>query len=201
MLPTLGIAHQSGYPLYTLMGKLVTALLPFGDAAGELNLLSALLGAAAVAMLFLVARRFAGSRPAALTAAALFALSPTWWSQATIAEVYALHALLVGVFLYCLLRWEEARMLAGAGSPARADRWLWAAALTCGFGLAHHRMIALLLPAALVFIFWTDPALLRQPRRWLAPACARPRAAAPLPVPPDSAARPFPRSTGSTSPR
>jgi hypothetical protein len=30
-------------------------------------------------------------------------------------------------------------------------------------------MIALLLPATLVFIFWTDPALLRQPRRWLAP--------------------------------
>jgi hypothetical protein len=30
-------------------------------------------------------------------------------------------------------------------------------------------MIALLLPAALVFIFWTDPGLLRQPRRWLLP--------------------------------
>ena len=36
-----------------------------------------------------------------------------------------------------------------------------------GLGLAHHRTIALLLPAALVFIFWTDPRLIRQPRRWL----------------------------------
>ena len=30
-------------------------------------------------------------------------------------------------------------------------------------------MIALMLPAALVFIFWTDPGLIRQPRRWVAP--------------------------------
>lgn len=169
VLPTLGIAHPSGYPLYTLLGKIATALVPFHDAAGRTNLLSALFAAAAVAMLYVVARRFAGSRPAALTAAAIFALSPTWWSQATIAEVYSLHALLVATFLYCLLRWEEMRLLTAAAGPGRSDRWLWAAALTCGFGMAHHRMIALLLPAALIFIFWTDPRLLRQPRRWLAP--------------------------------
>jgi hypothetical protein len=173
VLPTLGIAHPSGYPLYTLLGKLATLLIPFRDAAGRTNLFSALCAAAAVAMLFLVARRFAGSRPAALTAAAVFALSPTWWSQATIAEVYALHCLLVCTFLYSLLRWEESRMVLGASGAAKAstrgDHWLWAAAFTCGTGLAHHRMIALLLPAALVFIFWTDPRLIRQPRRWLAP--------------------------------
>jgi hypothetical protein len=33
-------------------------------------------------------------------------------------------------------------------------------------------MIALLLPAALVFIFWTDRGLLHSPRRWLAPIAA-----------------------------
>ena len=169
VLPTLGIAHPSGYPLYTLLGKLVTVLVPVRDAAGRLNLFSAVCAAAAVAMLFLVARRFAGSLPAALTAAAVFALSPTWWSQATIAEVYALNTLFVAVFIYCLVRWEEARLLFAASGPRRSDRWLWAASLTCGLGLAHHRMIALLLPAALIFIFWTDPLLLRQPKRWLAP--------------------------------
>ena len=169
VIPTLGIAHPSGYPLYTLAGKAATLLIPFGDAAGRLNLLSAIVAAAAVSGLFLVARRFAGSRAAAVTAAAVFALSPTWWSQATLAEVYALHGLFVVLFLYCLLRWEEGRLKAGRHGPAPSDRWLWAAALICGLGLAHHRMIALLVPAALVFILWTDPALLRQPRRWLMP--------------------------------
>ena len=109
VLPTLGIAHPSGYPLYTLLGKLFTLLLPFRDAAGRANLLSALCAGAALGVLYLLAQKVAGNRAAAATATALFALSPAWWSQATIAEVYALHGLFVVLFLYLLLRWEETR--------------------------------------------------------------------------------------------
>jgi uncharacterized membrane protein len=172
VLPTLGIAHPSGYPLYTLLGKLFTLLIPFRDAAGRANLLSALCAGAALGVLYLLAQKVAGNRAAAATATALFALSPAWWSQATIAEVYALHGLLVVLFLYLLLRWEEARSQ-GTGDrgqlPVSSDRWLTAAALVFGLGMTHHRMIALMLPAALVFIFWTDPGLIRQPRRWVMP--------------------------------
>ena len=212
VLPTLGIAHPSGYPLYTLLGKLATVIIPFRDPAGRANLLSALAAALAIAILYLVARRFAGSRPAAAVATAAFAISPAWWSQATLAEVYALHGLLMILFIYLLLRWEEARRqkagvrkqgsgIRGQGSgvgrqtsnvdsqqlhsaqlrrpssvirrpSSTGDAFLIAAALVCGLGMAHHRMIALLLPAALVFIFWTDPGLLRSPRRWIAPIAA-----------------------------
>jgi hypothetical protein len=164
VLPTLGIAHPSGYPLYTLTGFLASKLIPLRDPAGRVNLLSALAAAAAIGVFFLVARRVSGSRIAAAIAAVALALSPVWWSQATIAEVYALHGLLVALFLYFLLRWEEA--------APRDDRWLIAAALVAGLGLAHHRMIALLLPAAVVFVFWNDPGLLRQPRRWVGPLLA-----------------------------
>ena len=193
VLPTLGIAHPSGYPLYTLLGKLFTLLIPFRDAAGRANLLSAVCAGAALGVLYLLAQKIAGNRAAAATATALFALSPAWWSQATIAEVYALHGLLVVLFLYLLLRWEEARSQEsghrGQGSAVRSqgsgvrdqesrssfqlpnssDRWLAAAALVFGLGMTHHRMIALMLPAGLVLIFWTDPGLIRQPRRWVAP--------------------------------
>jgi hypothetical protein len=168
VLPTLGIAHPSGYPLYTLTGWLTSSLLPFGDPAARINLLSAAFAAAAVGMLYLIARKFAGSGPAAVVAAAIFALSPTWWSQATIAEVYALHGLLVALFIYCSLRWEETQA-AARGKGYAVDAWLRWAALVFGLGMTHHRMIALLLPAALVLIFWTDHSLLRQPRRWVAP--------------------------------
>jgi hypothetical protein len=164
VLPTLGIAHPSGYPLFTLVGKLATLVIPFRDPAGRANLLSAVAAAITVGMLFLVARRFAGNRLAAALATAVFAVSPAWWSQSTLAEVYAPHGLLMVLFLYQLLRWEEKRR----ESP-KADRWLATAALVAGLGLAHHRMIVLLFPAALVFVLWSDPSLLRQPRRWLAP--------------------------------
>jgi hypothetical protein len=172
VLPTLGIAHPSGYPLFTLSGKLATLLIPFRDPAGRANLFSAIAAAVAIGLIYLVARRFAANRLAAALATAVFAISPAWWSQSTIAEVYAPHGLLMILFLYLLLQWEKAKR-----GPARTDRWLAAAALVAGLGLAHHRMIALLFPAALVFVLWTDPALLRQPRRWLAPV---PLLAAPL---------------------
>src|SRR5512133_445087 len=167
VLPTLGIAHPSGYPLYTLLGRLFT-LLPLRDPAGRANLLSALAAAAAVAVFYLLAQRLTRSRLPAVIATTVFAVSPAWWSQATLAEVYALHGLLMVAFLYCLLRWEEAITLARPGGawaggirqaeaacePARADRWLAAAALMAGLGLSHHRMMALLFPAALLLVLW-----------------------------------------------
>ena len=109
VLPTLGIAHPSGYPLYTLARQARDPPDPFRDPAGRANLLSAAAAAVAVGLLYLVARRFAGNRLAAALATAVFAISPAWWSQSTIAEVYALHGLLMILFLYLLLRWEESR--------------------------------------------------------------------------------------------
>ncbi len=196
VVPTLGIAHPSGYPLYTLLGKLATLIIPFRDPAGRLNLLSALCAGVAVGLLYLTAVRLAGSRAAALTATIAFAISPAWWSQATIAEVYALHGLLFVSAIYCLFRWEESMVRRGRGaedtraydspfairhspfairhSPFAIRHSLFAnrlsaAALAFGLGMAHHRMIALLLPPALIFILWADPGLIRQPRRWLRP--------------------------------
>ena len=52
----LGIAHPTGYPLYTLVGKLFT-LLPVGNVAYRVNLMSAVFGAATVSLLFLFIRR------------------------------------------------------------------------------------------------------------------------------------------------
>ncbi len=172
VIPTLGIAHPSGYPLYTLLGKLATLVIPGRDPAGRLNLFSALTAALAVGVMAATAKRLAGNRLAAATAVIAFALSPAWWSQATLAEVYALHGLLMALFIYLLLRWEEERGYPLNSGRQTSTRMLTAAALVCGLGLAHHRMIALLLPAALIFVAWTDPDLLRRPRRWMAPILA-----------------------------
>ena len=56
-LPTaayvLGIAHNTGYPLYLLLGKLFT-LIPVGDVAYRVNLMSACSAALTVFVLYLV---------------------------------------------------------------------------------------------------------------------------------------------------
>ncbi len=103
-------------------------------------------------------------RPA-FVAALLLAVSPVWWSQATIAEVYALQGLITLLVVYTLLRWD-------AADGGERDKWLTLAGLSIGLGLAHHRLTLLLIPAALVFVFWSEPDLIRRPRKWIKPILA-----------------------------
>ncbi|MCB0244846.1 MAG: DUF2723 domain-containing protein [Anaerolineae bacterium] len=149
VLPALGIAHPTGYPLYTLLGWLFS-LLPVGDDAFRVNLLSTVAGAAALSVMFLAARQLGSSRLAAAAMSVTFAVSSIWWSQATIAEVYTLHGLFVALILLLTLLGN------GTRSP-----WL---ALVFGLSLAHHRMTLLLAPGVLVYLLWNDPGVLRRPR-------------------------------------
>ncbi|MBI4786228.1 MAG: DUF2723 domain-containing protein [Chloroflexi bacterium] len=107
VVPRLGILHQTGYPFYTLLGKLFTLLVPVNDPAFRLNLFSALNGALAVAMVYFVARHLTAFRFAALIAALTFAVGQTFWSQAVIAETYTLQMLIVALMLCLVLTWKE----------------------------------------------------------------------------------------------
>src|SRR5690348_2553990 len=62
----LGVAHETGFPLFCLAGKLL-ALVPLGEVALRLDLLSALSGAAAAALAWAIVRDFDGEPTAAST--------------------------------------------------------------------------------------------------------------------------------------
>ena len=156
---TLGVLHATGYPLYTLLGWAWSHVIVAGTVAYRMNAFSAMAGAGAVGLAYMLARRVTGSVvTAAMTALALLA-APLAWSQAVVAEVYALHSLIVLSILYLLVRW--------AHGSRRRDGWFLAAALVSGLGLAHHRTILLLAPAALVFVFWVDRTIWRRGGLWL----------------------------------
>ena len=53
---TLGLAHPTGYPLFTWLVFLF-ARLPFGEVAHRTNLMCAILGVGGVGLLYLIARR------------------------------------------------------------------------------------------------------------------------------------------------
>ena len=169
-VPTLSILHPTGYPLYELLAWALTRLTFLGDAAYRVNLFSALAAAAAVALLYLVARRLGASEFPAIAAALLLAVSPVWWSQATIAEVYAFQGAITLFILYAFLRWEKD--ISRKDAKAQREKWLVLGALGVGMGMAHHRLTFLLLPGLLVYIIWVDKSLLLSPRRWLKPLIA-----------------------------
>ncbi|NOZ71612.1 MAG: DUF2723 domain-containing protein [Chloroflexi bacterium] len=126
-LPTLAIIHPTGYPLYSLLGWVWTHVIAVGDAAYRANLFSAVAASGAVALAYVVARQLGSSIVPAISAAALVAVGPVWWSQATIAEVYALQGLLTLFVLFALLRWET------AANQEERDRRLWLVGFSWGW--------------------------------------------------------------------
>jgi hypothetical protein len=139
----LGIMHATGYPLYPLVGKLFT-LLPIGAVAYELNLFSALCGAAAASLTVLVAQRLgAGPGPACAAGLAL-AFSPPLWETALRADPHTLHAAFVPALLLGVLAWRE------AATPRR----LALLGLGVGLALSNHMQTTMLLPALAVGVLW-----------------------------------------------
>lgn len=146
----LGIAHNTGYPLLMLLGKLFTYL-PFGDIAYRVNLLSAVCAALTVMVLYWVVFDLTTRRTAAALAALTLAFTSTLWSNATWATSYDLNAFLTILILWLMLRWRR---------RARAG-YLQAAALTFGLSLGNHRLI-LTVALAAAYLIWRE----RRRGRW-----------------------------------
>ena len=148
----LEIVHATGYPLYLILGKVFTTLVPVGNIAYRMNLLSALFGAATVALVYLNALTLTRRQIASIAAAALFATNPAVWRQAGVASVGPLNLLLIAAIVYATLLWYEKRVS------------LSLVAFTIGLGLAHHHTTLLFVPVIIILVLLVDPDILRRPR-------------------------------------
>ncbi len=142
-----GVAHPPGYPLYTLILRALSWLPASSPAEGAAQA-TALIGTAAIYLLYRAGRCWGASEIAATAGAALFAFSSQMWRLSTQAEVFALNALIAAGILalsgpFCRVK------------PAQRLGWL---GLLAGLGIANHLSIVLLMPIGL----W---AVLRMVRR------------------------------------
>ena len=138
----LGIAHNTGYPLYILLGKLFT-FLPVGDVAYRVNLMSAVFASLTVAFIFLIIHEITRNPAAAFIGAFTVAFSSTLWANANWAESYPLNAFSTVLITWLLLRWRTSGQV-----------WhLYAAFLALGLSLGNHRLIVLLTPGILLFLW------------------------------------------------
>lgn len=144
VLATFGVAHPTGYPLYTLLGGVfVHALHAFGASwEWAANAFSALGGAVAVGALHALGARLMaprlGGRAAAWVAVipvAAFALNPAWTSETTLAEVNAWQVAWVAIA--AVTAWAALQGVASDDAAARRRAWFgWG--VVVGAGLAHH---------------------------------------------------------------
>lgn len=151
----LGVPHSPGHPLQAILGHAAT-LMPLGDVAFRVNVLSAALSAAAVVVVYRSLLRLGrGLSPTAkpwvspLVAVVLsssLAVSSATWMQAVRAEVYALELLLLAGALYAAVSY----------SLSRSRSALLVFSLITGLALAtHHYMTLTFAVPAAVLMLWT----------------------------------------------
>jgi hypothetical protein len=148
----LALVHTTGYPLYLLLARGAIVLIPFGSPAFRVTLLSALFGAAAVAVLYALVRLVTRRRGAALAAAALFAVQPIPWATAGVAEINTLNTLLIGAMFLAAVAWAERRV------PG------WVVAGAIGLAVSHHRTALLYVPLILLWLVWAARRVGERPR-------------------------------------
>jgi hypothetical protein len=138
---TLGIAHYSGYPTYTMLGKLFT-LLPLGSVAFRVNLMSAFFAALTAVIMYNIMKLFTKHILISLITAWVLSFSYTFWTQSVIAEVYTMNAFFVALLIFILLRWNE----------NKEEKFLYLFSFILGLSFTHHITIFLLVPAFIFYI-------------------------------------------------
>jgi tetratricopeptide (TPR) repeat protein len=151
----LGNPHNSGYPLYALTGK-IFSMIPLGNIAFRLNLMSACFGALTVWLTYRIIFKVTGSFLCAISSALLLAFSSTLWSQTSCAEVYTLHAFFVALIITLVFWWHETMSL---------DRLLMFA-FAVGISFGNHLQTVMLAPALCFFIMSSDRKVLLRIRNF-----------------------------------
>ena len=142
----LGTPHPTGYPLYTLLARLLAASMPKSSPAAAVNAATALLSAAVAPVLYLLLRERHLTRASAAVAATSLVFGRTFWSQAVIAEVY-------GLFVLCAVLVLAVTLKVGAAGVMRS-RWLLLSGYVGGVAATCHLQAVLLLPSALGVALW-----------------------------------------------
>ncbi|MGB5875571.1 MAG: DUF2723 domain-containing protein, partial [Bacteroidota bacterium] len=161
---TLGIAHPTGYPLFTLVGWVFSSLPIAGEEIVRLNVMTAIVTALSVscfvplslAVMRVLApgkeRAAGGDRvpttvaiAASVGASLLLGFSRTAWTQALGVEVYSLHLLLVTMTLTVFLS-----LVAGPDRDRLATTAGWRlVAFLLGLTFTNHMTTVLLIPGML----------------------------------------------------
>jgi len=163
----LQVAHQPGYPLFAMLGKMFS-LLSMGDTAKVpyyTNMGSAIASGATIMFLFwtitALAKKLLTVKPgeaednarvylimgAGLVGALAFTFTDTFWFSAVETIVFALSSLCTAIVFWAILKWD-----AHADEPG-ADRWIVFIAYVIGLSIGIHLLNLLTIPA-IAFVYY-----------------------------------------------
>lgn len=158
-----GVPHPPGYPFWSLTGFILTEILPVGNYAWRINLLSAIFGSLSCALLALLvaassrwllirsmpadrAQRLRLSFYGGATAGFILAFSEVMWGQAVVSDhVRTQNSFLLLLTFVCMYQWIV--------DPDKR-RWLLASVFVFCLGVTNHPTILANAPAFLLPVYF-----------------------------------------------
>ncbi len=159
---TLGVPHPPGSPLFLIIGRIFSILPISPDIAYRVNIISPLVSAVAVVLLYLiivkvVAHWRGGIRTSsdamvafggALVGALVFAFSDSHWFNAVEAEVYSVSTFFTAIVVWLILHWSER-----AENPGN-ERYILIIAYMIGLAIGVHLLNLLAIPFIALIIYF-----------------------------------------------
>ena len=131
-----GVAHPSGYPLYTILGILLTSLsLPLTYAA-KFGIVSAFFASVSVVIVYLISWDLVKNRFIALVSALTLAFIYPFWLYAEIVEVISLNSFFILLLTYLTIK------LIGKWN----NRYFYILSFSIGLSLTNNLTVVLALP-------------------------------------------------------
>jgi len=141
---TLGIAHPPGYPLYSLLGKIFLIIVPFGNPAYKMNLMSAIMGALGLTILLKQFR-------IPLLRLLIFSLGFTlpYWRLSIVSEMYSINAFFLALIVFAVFK-----IFNSVSAPSEMRRYAGLIFFIIGVASGNHLTIILSLPVVMLVLFF-----------------------------------------------
>ncbi len=148
----MGVAHPPGYPLFTILGFLLSRI-NLVTPAFMVGLISAFSGALGVLIFYFTSLELTKSRVISLISSILLAFSYYFWLYSEVAEVFALNNFFVILLFYLALMY----------SLKKDIKYLFLTSFFTGLSMTNHQTIIFIFPSLLILSL---PNLLRDLRNY-----------------------------------
>ena len=139
---TFSVAHPPGYPLYSVLSRVINYLVPFYSTPWRVSLISSVATILTSYILFKLLSRLGIPRLIAVFSSTLYIFLFPIWQYAEIPEVFALHNALVMTITFLIYRYSKKDHIF----------YLYLMAFLTGLSVSHHHIFILFIPGWLYLL-------------------------------------------------
>lgn len=152
----MGVAHPPGYPLFTLLGFLLTRINIFTPAF-MVGLVAAFSSSFSVLIFYLISLKLSKSKLISSISSLILAFNLLFWFYGEIAEVFSLNVLFSLVLIFLAILFSE----------KNKNKLFFLLSFAAGLSLTNHHTVILIFPAIFIITFSGFIKLAKKPKNLL----------------------------------